>query len=182
MKCIQSHIKDFFPSSRNKGTKVRVLNLFSSVPARLKFLKSNIGENSHSLQIIRRLSIINFHIGFKVNIDNKEVLYLVKENKSKEGFKNRLKNLFGHDFLQNTIEISSKKLFYNDQITLTGVIGFPTLNFANQTKQFIFVNGRAIQDRGISSIIRLSYKDTLPRGRIPSLLSVYKCAKSLCRC
>ena len=167
IKCIQSHIKDFFPSSRNKGTKVRVLNLFSSVPARLKFLKSNIGENSHSLQIIRRLSIINFHIGFKVRIDNKEVLYLVKENKSKEGFKNRLKNLFGHDFLQNTIEISSKKLFYNDQITLTGVIGFPTLNFANQTKQFIFVNGRAVQDRGISSVIRLSYKDTLPRGRFP---------------
>ena len=78
IKCIQSHIKDFFPSSRNKGTKVRVLNLFSSVPARLKFLKSNIGENSHSLQIIRRLSIINFHIGFKVKIDNKEVLYLLK--------------------------------------------------------------------------------------------------------
>ena len=44
--------------------------------------------------------------------------------------------------LQNTIEISSKKLFYNDQITLTGVIGFPTLNLANQTKQFNFVNGR----------------------------------------
>ncbi len=167
IKCIESEIKEIFPSSRNKGTKVLVLNLFSAVPARLKFLKSNNGENSQSLQIIRRLSIINFHIEFKVKIDNKEILYLPKENRNKEGFKNRLKNLFGDDYLQNTIELSSKKLLYNDKISLTGVIGFPTFNFANQTKQFIFVNGRAVQDRGISSIIRLSYKETLPRGRHP---------------
>ncbi len=167
IKCLESVITEFFPSSRNKGTKVSVLNLFSTVPARLKFLKSDNGENSNSLQIIRRLSLINYHIGFKVKIDNKEVLNLSKEKRNKKGFKNRLLNLFGENFLQNTIEISRNKLFYEDQITLSGIIGLPTLNFANQTKQFIFVNGRAVQDRGISSIIRLSYKDTLPRGRHP---------------
>ena len=42
-----------------------------------------------------------------------------------------------------------------------------TLNYANQTKQFIFVNGRVVQDRGLSSVIRLSYRNTLPRGRHP---------------
>ena len=93
IKTLESDIKDFFPSSRNQGTKVRVENLFSSIPARLKFLKSNNGENSNSLQIIRKLSIINFKVGFKVKIDNREVLNLSKEKQNKEGFKNRLINL-----------------------------------------------------------------------------------------
>ena len=50
---------------------------------------------------------------------------------------------------------------------MSGFISLPTLNQANQTKQFIFVNGRPVQDRGLSSVVRLSYRETLPKGRHP---------------
>ena len=62
----KNQLKDFFPSSRNVGTKVSVRNLFYSVPARLKFLKSDKGENAHSHQIIKKLAIINHQISFRL--------------------------------------------------------------------------------------------------------------------
>ena len=52
-------------------------------------------------------------------------------------------------------------------IKLRGFISIPSYNKVNQSYQFLFVNGRPVQDKGLSAIIRLSYRDTLPRGRHP---------------
>ena len=61
-----------------------------------------------------------------------------------------------------------KQIFYEDKpIIVSGIISSPAFNKANQIRQYIFVNGRPVQDRGLSSVIRLSYRDSLPRGRHP---------------
>ena len=52
-------------------------------------------------------------------------------------------------------------------IKLRGFISIPSYNKVNQSYQFLFVNGRPVQDRGLSAVIRLSYRDNLPRGRHP---------------
>ena len=158
---------DFSPSSRNQGTKVSVNDLFKIVPARLKFLKSNQGENAHSQQILKRLAIANHTIKFRLKIDDKEVLNLQKEDNTKQGLRNRVLSILGISFIENSIEFN-KQIFYEDNpIIIKGIISLPIFNKANQIRQYIFVNGRPVQDRGLSSVIRLSYRDGLPRGRHP---------------
>ena len=43
----------------------------------------------------------------------------------------------------------------------------PTLNKSNYSQQYLFINGRSIQDRNLSGAIRAAYRDTLPKGRFP---------------
>ena len=50
-------IIDFKPASGNNGTTVLVNDLFSNVPARFKFLKSDRSENSLILSVIKRLAL-----------------------------------------------------------------------------------------------------------------------------
>ncbi len=162
-----NEFKSFSPSSRNQGTKVSVNDLFKTVPARLKFLKSNQGENAHSQQILKRLAIVNPTIKFKLKIDDKEILNLEKEDDTKQGLINRVSSILGKDFIENSIDFK-KQIFYEDKpIIVSGIISSPAFNKANQIRQYIFVNGRPVQDRGLSSVIRLSYRDSLPRGRHP---------------
>ena len=158
---------DCSPSSRNQGTKVSVNDLFKKVPARLKFLKSNQGENAHSQQILKRLAIANHTIKFILKIDDKEVLNLQKEDNTKQGLRNRVSSILGMGFIENSIEFNKQTFYEDEPIIIKGIISLPIFNKANQIRQYIFVNGRPVQDRGLSSVIRLSYRDGLPRGRHP---------------
>ena len=158
---------EYSPSSRANGTKVSVIDLFKRVPARLKFLKSNNGENLHSKQIIRRLALCNPKIRFKLRIDNKD--FFDVDNNAYDGNEllSRISSILGQDFVKNSIEFNNKYFYNKDPITIQGFISLPSFTRGNQIRQYIFVNGRPIQDRGLSSIIRMSYKDTLARGRHP---------------
>ena len=56
---------------RERGTLISVHNLFYNVPARRKFLKSDISERRKIGDVIRRYIIARPDVGFKVLIDGK---------------------------------------------------------------------------------------------------------------
>ncbi len=72
------------PFGCNVGTQIAVKDLFFNTPARLKFLKSNVAEQSAITDIINKLAISNPSIGFKYLVDNKN-MFLTKDD-------NNLKN------------------------------------------------------------------------------------------
>ena len=168
--CIElkkNQINKFQPSPIKIGTKIIVKNVFQNVPARLKFLKSNQVENKYSLQIIKKIAL--GHPGIKFSYKFEENLRHVykKENLNREGFKQRILEVFQDDFFSNSLLVENKIKSDLGVINLRGFISIPSYNKVNQSYQFLFVNDRPIQDRGLSTIIRLAYRDTLPRGRHP---------------
>ena len=73
------------------------------VPARLKFLKGNQGENFHSQQVVKRLALSNFNIAFKFKIDERVVLDLPREDNPSEALEKRIEDILGKEFLENSI-------------------------------------------------------------------------------
>ena len=161
---------DIYPSSRQLGTIISVKNLFFATPARLKFLKSSNLERSYCHQIVLKQALVNPKIGFRLQADGKELLNIKPESEigSDEYFLNRIRNILGKSFADEAIKINNSKTLKNqDFLKINGFIGLPTLNKSNYSQQYLFINGRSIQDRNLSGAIRAAYRDTLPKGRFP---------------
>ncbi len=161
---------DIYPSPRQLGTIISVKNLFFATPARLKFLKSSNLERSYCHQIVLKQALVNPKIGFRLQADGKELLNIKPESEvgSDEYFLNRIRNILGKSFADESIKINNSKTLKNqDFVKINGFIGLPTLNKSNYSQQYLFINGRSIQDRNLSGAIRAAYRDTLPKGRFP---------------
>ena len=161
---------DIYPSPRQLGTIISVKNLFFATPARLKFLKSSNLERSYCHQIVLKQALVNPKIGFRLQADGKELLNIKPESEigSDKYFLNRIRNILGKSFADEAIKINNSKTLKNqDFVKINGFIGLPTLNKSNYSQQYLFINGRSIQDRNLSGAIRAAYRDTLPKGRFP---------------
>jgi DNA mismatch repair protein MutL len=161
---------EIYPSSRQAGTIISVKNLFYATPARLKFLKSSNLERSYCHQIVLKLALVNPLIGFRLQADGRELLNIKSEKEldTDTCFLNRIRNILGKNFADEAIKIKNSKVIKNQGFAkINGFIGLPTLNKSNYSQQYLFINGRSIQDRNLSGAIRAAYRDTLPKGRFP---------------
>ncbi len=75
----------------------------------------------------------------------------------------RIAQVLGREFKDNAIEIDAER----EDVTLTGFAGLPTFNRGNSAHQYLFVNGRPVQDRQLLSALRAAYAETVPSGRHP---------------
>lgn len=158
---------EVYPSILEIGTKVSIKKLFFATPARLKFLKSSQVEKSYCHQVIIKMALVNPLVGFSFKADGRELLN-IKPEKSDELYLNRIRNIMGKSFADESIKIeNSKQLTASKFLKIHGLIGLPTLNKSNYNQQHLFINGRSIQDRNLSGAIRSAYRDTLPKGRFP---------------
>ena len=167
---VAGKFNDIYPSPRQLGTIISVKNLFFATPARLKFLKSSNLERSYCHKIVLKQALVNPKIGFRLQADGKELLNIKPESEigSAEYFLNRIRNILGKSFADEAIKINNSKTFKNQNfLKINGFIGLPTLNKSNYSQQYLFINGRSIQDRNLSGAIRAAYRDTLPKGRFP---------------
>ncbi len=106
---------DFSKTSSNRGTKVTVRNLFSNVPARRKFLKSDPVEFKHILNYLHYQSILYPKIHFRFLADGKEKLNYPAVTEMQA----RMSAVFGSDFQnRDLIEVSTK----GQDLELTGFI------------------------------------------------------------
>lgn len=155
------------PSAWAKGTRVEVKDLFFSVPARLKFLKSDRAEANAISDIVRRIAIANPRVGFTLaGSDRQETLFPPANfDHQNDAQAERLRQVLGRDFIENAIHIDEER----EGVYLTGFIGLPTFDRANSLHQFLSVNGRPVRDPLLLSAIRGGYSDTLTKGRHPVL-------------
>ncbi|MDC0093274.1 DNA mismatch repair endonuclease MutL [Alphaproteobacteria bacterium] len=162
------NINEVYPSSRQLGTIVSVKKLFFATPARLKFLKSSQVENGYCHQMVLKQALANPKIGFKFQGNGKELLNINAEIGSGDLILKRVSNIMGHNFSEEAIKIKNvKHIKDNNFVKIHGFIGLPTMNKSNHNQQYLFINGRYIQDRNLSGAIRAAYRDTLPKGRFP---------------
>ncbi len=152
------------PSTQAEGTMIEVRDLFYSTPARLKFLKTTNAEYAAVKDCIYRLALTRPDIAFRLSHNGAAVFhYPVLTQDKGEQFRQRLKDVMGVEFLDNSIAISTER----QGVKLKGRISLPTYNVGTSLDQYLFVNGRAVKDKSMLSAVRAAYRDVLARDRYP---------------
>ena len=161
----QGQVSTVRPASRQRGTRVEISDLFQSIPARLKFLKTQRTEAGMCIDVVKRLAMAHPGIGFSLADDDRKIFDLPPRphDDPAQSFRQRMRDVMGAAFTDEAVPIDARR----DDITLTGFAGLPTLNRAAADAVHLYVNNRPVRDRQWVAAVRAAYGDTVPRGRYP---------------
>lgn len=141
------------------GTVVRVENLFYNVPARLKFLKTDVTERRAIDSLVTRYALAYPHVRFKV-MDGKQITLQTAGDGDRRAI---LASLYGVDVAKHMLEVMSSE----DGLTLTGFISPISLTRSNRREITFFINGRWVQEFSLNSALLQAYHTLLMVGRYP---------------
>ena len=168
-------IEAVVPSSVKIGTQVEIRDLFYATPARLKFLKTDRTETGRTIEVIRRIAMVNPNISFTLNDGTRTN---IRFNGAQGNLPNiqlsRIGEVLGRDFEENSVLIEAER----EGFILTGYAGLPTLNRRTSSHQFLFVNGRPVQDKLVYGAVRAAYSDFLAYDRHPFVVLFLDAPKS----
>lgn len=157
---------DPIPAAHPVGTTVEVRDLFFATPARLKFLKSSQSENIAIKDVLVRLAMAYPEIGFTFNQDNISRFSVppITQGHFLNARIDRIAALLGRDFKENTMPLESRR---DDGFSLFGFASLPTFHKATAQNQYLFVNGRPVQDKTLKGALRGAYNDVMDHNRCP---------------
>ncbi len=158
------------PVSHPIGTTVEVLDLFFNVPVRRKFLKSDSTEFNHIYDLIKRLALSHFQVGFKVK-HNGKLVWQAPIATTVVAQEQRVASLLGSTFLDKVIAL---ELTVGD-LSLKGWLGLPTHARSQTDQQYFYVNHRAVRDKILSHAVRQAYQDVVYGQRQPVFVLYFHC-------
>ena len=141
------------------GTTVRVEDLFYNIPARLKFLKSDMTERRAIDLLVTRYALAYPDRRFKLS-DGKNVVLQTSGDGDRRAI---LAALHGVDVAKQMLEIISAE----EGFALTGFISPTSLTRSNRREITFFINGRWVHDVSLSSALLQAYHTLLMVGRYP---------------
>jgi DNA mismatch repair protein MutL len=141
------------------GTVVRVEDLFYNVPARLKFLKTDITEKRAIDALTTRYALAYPNVRFKVT-DGKQVILQTAGDGDRRAI---LAALYGVDVAKQMLEVMAQE----DGFSLSGFISPTSLTRSNRKEITFFVNGRWVQEISLNSALLQAYHTLLMVGRYP---------------
>jgi len=157
-------IEAVVPSPLKIGTQVEIRDLFYATPARLKFLKTDRTETGRTIEVIRRIAMVNPNISFTLNDGTRTNIRFNGAQGNLPSIQlSRIGEVLGRDFEENSLLIEAER----EGFILTGYAGLPTLNKRTSSHQFLFVNGRPVQDKLLYGAVRAAYSDFLAYDRHP---------------
>ena len=151
------------PAAHPPGTTIEVRDLFYNLPARRKFLRSEVTEQGHIVRLLERLALSRDDVAFRLRTGSRTLLDAPAQVAA-GGAAARLGRIVGEDFVSRALEIEHSA----GPVRLSGWIGAPSAARATSDLQFWFVNGRAVRDRLLMNAVRLGYRDVLYSGRQPA--------------
>ena len=177
------------------GTGVEVRQLFFNLPARRKFLRTEETEAAHIQHYLTLAALAFPEVAFTFVKDGRNVWQLpavksgVATSSRIEALRERLRALLGDEKLLSVnfsasldenvrpeeAEISfetalpEKSEIRNpkSEIKIWGLIGSPGVSRATRESQFIFVNRRPVENRGVNYALIEGYHNSLMKGRFP---------------
>lgn len=154
-----SEIVDEGPAVLAKGTSVEVRDLFYSVPARLKFLKTESTESRRCNQILFRISLANPTIAFSFVSNGREQFRLP----SAQSLKERLSAFWSRKQCEALLDVG----YESAGIRVRGLAGIPSVTQSRADHILMYVNGRPVQDKLVISAVRSAYKGRLISREYP---------------
>lgn len=151
--------EEFGVIARNKGTTLEVKQLFSRLPARLKYIKNPRYEAAIVLDIVQKFAAAHPSISFSYYSDDKLSFRTFGNGSLKDVFY----QVFGSSVAVNLIEISNNNFDYEIKATLAQ----PQHTRSNRQGLWVYVNNRMVRSSVIQNAIVEGYRRHIPKDRFP---------------
>ena len=143
-----------------EGTNIAVRNIFYSLPARRKFLKSDSTEFRQIVSEFSHVALCRPEIGVRLVHNGKDIYNLKKANTLKQ----RILEIEGKDMVKELIDIRTSTRIIN----ISGFVGNPSDARKSAGNQFFFVNGRYFRSSYFHKAVMKAYDKLIPEGAYPS--------------
>lgn len=153
------------PAAHPVGTTIEVRDLFFNTPARRKFLRTEKTEFSHLEEVVKRLALSRFDVGFVLR-HNQRSVHQLRPAKTQAEKDRRVAALLSPQFIENAVIVDVEAA----GLKLYGWVGLPTFSRSAADLQYFFVNGRVIRDKLVGHAVRQAYRDVLYNGRHPTFV------------
>lgn len=154
-------IKDVRVTGMQSGTVFEIKNLFFNMPARRKFMRTESTESAHVEHQLKLHALAYPGVRFTYKKDGR-VVFDVPATSDR---RTRISGLSGNDVGRALIEVP-----YTEQSGME-VLGYVLpAEFARKGRrqQFVFLNGRPVEDDAISRAIKDGFKGALVEGMNPT--------------
>lgn len=150
------------PAGMAIGTDVVVENLFSKVPARKNFLKSDATELGHITELVHQYALVYPQVGFKL-INNGKETFVSSKGQSIEQL---LGAILGTELATKMVPLEAD----HPQLSVTGWVGRPGTGVSHRPQQYVFVNGRPVEESTVRSAVYQGYGSLLGRHEKPQFI------------
>jgi DNA mismatch repair protein MutL len=168
------------PAGLPAGTALSVADLFYSVPARRKFLKSDTTELGHIASLVTHYALANPEKQFVLSTPTQTIIDTPPVGKLAD----RVYQLFGRQALDELVEIPPVAAPFRSatpesaldreeekaSLTISGFTSRPEIQRPNRNGIYIFVNKRLVRDRLILHAIHEAYRNIHPHAIFPATL------------
>ena len=168
------------PAGLPAGTTLSVADLFYSIPARRKFLKSDTTELGHIASLVTHYALANPDKQFVLSTPTQTII----DCPPVEKLADRVYQLFGRQALDELVEIPAVAAPFRSAITepaldpeeekapltISGFTSRPEIQRPNRNGIYIFVNKRLVRDRLILHAIHEAYRNIHPHAIFPATL------------
>jgi DNA mismatch repair protein MutL len=158
-------INEYTSDGYQNGTRIQVFNIFSTVPARKKFLKTPATELKHITQTFLQIAMANPKIHFELHHNNR-VLYNLVPGSDLE----RIADILDTPFVKNSYKINS----ISSKLEIKGLLGNSTLGKKYKPTQYLFINQRFVTNKTISSAVQKAYSGFLHKDLKPQYILFLK--------
>lgn len=147
---VTSHV----PVGMAVGTTVSVENIFATLPARKKFLKTGQTEFQYILDIFTQLALAFYEVGLQLYHNDK----LVADYVPAKHFIDRAREVLGNSQLELFLPIEQTISDYK----IYGLLGTPQAAAVVSSRQILLVNRRPVSELSISKTIKKIFGTLLP--------------------
>ncbi len=146
------------------GTIMEIENIFSSQPARLKFLKSDKTEFSYIQEVITSAAFANPNIAFTLFHNGSKVL----QTRGNSTLLERIEDIYSLDLSKELRELD--KTDSKADLKISGYVSLPSYTRSSKKSVRIYVNNRPVKCPIILKAIDMAYKNLLPNGKYPFVI------------
>ncbi len=141
------HLRDV---GHPRGTTVEVRDLFGTLPARRKFLRSPSTEASHVAEAVTLLALARPETGFSLRSGGRTVI----ETPPVDGLGARIFQIFGAGMLEDLAPVEGG----TEWAIVRGFVSRPDRPRPPRPQLRLFVNRRAVRDRALSKAVLEAYR------------------------
>ena len=148
-------------AARPTGTTITVSDIFYNTPARMKFLKKDVGEGNAVAQVVDKAALSHPEIAFTFIRDGAKKL----KTSGNGDLLAVIYAIHGREFAAEMQKVDYK---FEDLIRVTGYISKPGAVKPSRSYQSFFINGRFVRTRTGSAALEEAYKNKIMHGRFPA--------------
>ena len=144
------------PVGGEQGTSIWIKDLFANLPARLKFLKSDQAETTQIKNVLKAMALASPEVSFRIRNKGKLLHFWPGEKNPVS----RVEQVLAH----NPLYFCEGE---ENGFKVKAVFSAPHQVVGNNRQVWVFVRGRWVTDRGLTTAVMEAYRNLLMHGEYP---------------